>query len=82
VLRQQSIHDFRPVTEARCLQSGESVREVNHPTPRAQVQHTQSARRCQTQLSCDGDAGAIIQQDQIGAERAREGESFAFADVE
>jgi hypothetical protein len=40
VLRQQSIHDFRSVTEARCLQSGESVREVDHPTPRTQVQYS------------------------------------------
>jgi hypothetical protein len=82
MLRQQSIHDFRPVTEARRLQSGESVREVNHPTPRAQVQHAQSARRRQAQLPGDGDTGAIIHQDQGGAKRARQGESFAFANVE
>jgi hypothetical protein len=82
VLRQQSVHDFRPVTEARCLQSGEGVREVDQPTPRAEVQHAQSARRRQAQSTRDGDAGAIIHQDQVGAERAREGESLAFADVE
>src|SRR5215471_13774914 len=67
VLRQQSIHDFRPVPEARCLQSGESVGEVDQSAPGAQVQYTQSTRRRETQLSCNGDAGAIVDEDQVGA---------------
>jgi hypothetical protein len=67
LLRKQRIHNLGAAPKICGFQPPKNRSQINQSAPRSEVEHPKSACYRQTSVMCDGDPGAVINENEFGA---------------